>query len=103
VNDLLKAQIQADTFLVAERSDAETQVNSELAQLQGARLSAAVLTQSFAQIAYTDNPLAASVLAEAEHAAAAGILKPVKDLAGIYDLDALNTLLRAAGQRPVSS
>ena len=102
VNGLLKAQIQADTFLVTNRSDAEFEVNSELALLQGAKLPAAVLTQSFAQIAYTDNPLAASVLTEAQHAAAAGILKPVQDLAGIYDLDPLNTLLRAAGQRTVS-
>jgi NitT/TauT family transport system substrate-binding protein len=103
VTALLKAQIQADTFLVTNRTDAETEVNAELAILQGARLPAKILTQSFAQIAYTDNPLAASVLAEARHAAAAGLLKPVTSLHGLYDLAALDTLLRAAGQRPVSS
>lgn len=103
VTGLLKAQIQADTFLVASKSDAETEVNTELGLLQGAKLPAAILIKSFAQITYTDNPLAASVLTEAQHAAAAGLLKPVKSLNGLYDLGTLNTLLRAAGQRPVSS
>jgi NitT/TauT family transport system substrate-binding protein len=103
VNDLLKAQVQADTFLVRNKSDAELQFNSELAVLQGAKLPPTILTQSFAQIAYTDNPLAASVLAEAQHAAAAGPLKSVGSLNGLYDLGALNTVLRTAGQRPVSS
>lgn len=103
VNDLLKAQIQADTFLVTNRTDAESVVNSEFSTYQGAKLSPTVLTQSFAQIVYTDNPLAASVLAEAQHAAAAGLLKPVKSLSGLYDLGALNKLLRAVGQLPVSS
>lgn len=103
VSDLLTAQVQAETFLVKNESDAELQFNSELALLQGAKLPAAILTQSFAQIAYTDDPLAASVLAEAQHAAAAGLLKPVSSLNGLYALGALNTILRAAGQRPVNS
>lgn len=101
VSDLLKAQVQADAFLVANRSDAETVVNSELAAFQLGRLPAEVLTQSFAQIAYTDDPLAASVLAEAQHAAAAGLLRPVSSLKGLFDLGALNTLLRGSGQQPV--
>jgi NitT/TauT family transport system substrate-binding protein len=102
VNDLLKAQIQADTFLVTSRSDAEAEVNSQLAALPSPSLPAAILAQSFAQIAYTDNPLAPSVLAEAQHAATAGLLRPVSSLNGLCDLDPLNTLLRAVGQRPVS-
>jgi NitT/TauT family transport system substrate-binding protein len=103
VEDLLKGQVRADTFLVVNKSDAETEVNSEFASLEGGKLPAAILAQSFAQITYTDNPLAASVLAEAQHAAAAGLLKPVGSLNGLYDLGALNTVLRTAGQRPVSS
>jgi NitT/TauT family transport system substrate-binding protein len=102
VTGLLKAQIQAENQLTTAPGSAQAAVNTELATAQGARLSAPVLAQSFAQIAFTDDPLAGSILAEAQHAAAAGLLKPVQNLAPLYDLGMLNTLLRAAGQQQVS-
>jgi len=57
---------------------------------------------SAAELTFTNDPLAASVLTEARHAAAAGLLRPLPgSLAGMYDLGPLNTFLRAAGERPV--
>jgi len=103
VTGLLKGQIQAENFITTAPAAAQATVNQELAARQGSRLPAPVLAQSFAQIAFTDDPLAGSITAEARHAASAGLLKPVQSLAGIYDLGTLNKLLRAAGQRPVSS
>jgi hypothetical protein len=41
------------------------------------------------------------MLAEARHAAAAGQLKSVGSLAGLFDLDPLNKLLHAVGQLAV--
>lgn len=102
VTGLLKAQIQVENQFTTAPGNAEAAVNTELGTSQGARLPAPVLAQSFAQISFTEDPLAASVLAEAQHAAAAGLLKPVQDLAPLYDLGMLDTLLRAAGQRQVS-
>jgi NitT/TauT family transport system substrate-binding protein len=67
----------------------------------GTSLSPGVLAGSFAQVTFTDDPLAGSVFAEARHAAAVGLLKPVIALGKMYDLGALNKVLRAAGQRPV--
>jgi NitT/TauT family transport system substrate-binding protein len=103
VTGLLKAQIQAENQLTTAPGSAQAAVNTELGTAQGARLPAPVLAQSFAQISFTEDPLAASILAEAQHAAAAGLLKPVQDLAPLYDLGMLDTLLRAAGQRQVSA
>jgi NitT/TauT family transport system substrate-binding protein len=103
VTGLLKGQVQAENLIVTAPASAAQAVNQELATRQGSRLPASVLTQSFAQIAFTNDPLASSILAEAQHAAAAGLLKPVRTLSGIYDLGMLNKLLRSAGQRPVSS
>ena len=103
VTGLLKGHIKAENLLVTAPASATTAVNQELAARQGSRLSQPVLTQSFAQISFTEDPLAGSILAEARHAAAAGLIKPVQALSGLYDLNMLNGLLRTAGQRPVSS
>ena len=64
---------------------------------------AGVLAQSFTQLTFTNSPLPGSLLVEAQHAAATGLLKPLKNIAGIYDLGPLNQALRAAGQQPVSA
>jgi NitT/TauT family transport system substrate-binding protein len=102
VTGLLRAQIQAENQLITTPGNAQAAVNTELAATQGARLPAPVLAQSFAQPTFTEDPQAGSILAEAQHAATAGLLKPVQDLTSLYDLGMLDKLLRAAGQRPVA-
>ncbi len=47
------------------------------------------------------DPIASSLATDAQHAVAVGLLKPV-NLAGLYDLGPLNTLLKAAGEPQVS-
>ncbi|HET6359704.1 MAG TPA: sulfate ABC transporter substrate-binding protein, partial [Streptomyces sp.] len=50
---------------------------------------------------FTDDPLAATLQTEADHAVKAGLLKE-PDLAGIYDLTLLNKVLKAEGKPPVA-
>ena len=102
VSGLLRGQLQADEFITARRVSAEAIVQQELTARLGSALPAGVLASSFAQLSFTGNPDAASVLAEARHAAAAGLVKPVRSLAGLFDLALLNQVSRAAHQRPVS-
>jgi sulfonate transport system substrate-binding protein len=102
VTGLLRGQVQADEFITGRRVSAEAIVQQELTARTGSSLSSGVLASSFAQLSFTGNPHAASVLAEARHAAAAGLLKPVRSLAGLFDLVPLNQVLRAAHQRPVT-
>jgi NitT/TauT family transport system substrate-binding protein len=102
VTGLLKGQLQAEHFLTANRTSAEAVIGQRLTAL-GNGLPAGVLAQSFAQLTFTNSPLAGPLLTEANNATAAGLLKPVKNLASIYDLSPLNQALKAADQQPVST
>ena len=103
VTALLAGHLQAEKFITAHRAAAEAVVVQQLAAAAGRGMPPALLPASFAQIAFGPDPVASSVLGEARHAAAAGLLKPARSVAGLFDLAPLNTLLRAAGQRPVNS
>jgi NitT/TauT family transport system substrate-binding protein len=103
VNDLLKGQIEANSFIASDQSAAEAAANAELATLTGKGLKSKVLAASFAQVTFTNNPIESSLLTDAQHAVDVGLLTPVKNLSAIYDLGPLNQLLAADGQPQISS
>src|SRR6266516_4944167 len=88
VNGLLKGQIEANSYINADATAAANVANAELTKLLGKGLK--------------PNVLSASLTIDAQHAVAVGLLTPVKNLSGIYDLGPLNTLLKADGQPQVS-
>jgi len=101
VTGLLKANIQAISFIHRSTTAAETAANAELTALTGKALKSSVLPLAFKQITFTNDPIASSLATDAKHAEAVGLLKPV-NLTGIYDLGPLNALLKADGQAQVS-
>ncbi len=103
VSGLLKGQIEANDFISQNKAAAEAAANAELTSVLGKGLKPAILSAAFAQIKFTDDPVASSLLADAQHAVAVGLLKPVSNLRGIYDLGPLNSLLQAAGEPTVKS
>ena len=103
VSDLLKGQIQANSYINANGTAAASVANAELTKLLGKGLKPNVLAAALPYIHFTDNPVASSLAADAQHAVAVGLLTPVKNLSGIYDLGPLNALLKADGQPQVSS
>jgi NitT/TauT family transport system substrate-binding protein len=104
VNGLLKGQIQANDYINNDKAAAEQAANTELAAVNsGKNLKPNVVAAAFAQITFTDDPIASSLATDAQHAVAVGLLKPVSDLSGLYDLGPLNKLLQAAGEPQVSS
>lgn len=103
VSDLLKGQIEANSFIASNKSAAETAANAELATLSGKSLKTPILQAAFAQVTFTNDPIASSLITDASHAVAVGLLSPVKNLSAIYDLGPLNKLLAADGQSQVSS
>jgi NitT/TauT family transport system substrate-binding protein len=103
ISGLLKGQIQANSFISSSRAAAEAAANAELASLTGKSLKPGILSASFAQITFTNNPVASSLIADAQHAVSVGLLSPVHNLPGLYDLAPLNKLLTADGQPQVSS
>jgi NitT/TauT family transport system substrate-binding protein len=103
VTDLLKGQIEANSFISSDKAAAETAANEELASLTGKALKSSVLADAFAQVTFTNDPIASSLLTDAQHAEAVGLLSPVSNLSAIFDLGPLNKLLAADGQPQVSS
>jgi NitT/TauT family transport system substrate-binding protein len=102
VDGLLKGQIEANSFINSSKSAAETAANAELTSLAGKGLKPPVLAAAFAQVTFTNNPVASSLSTDAQHAVAVGLLSPVKNLTAIYALAPLNKLLAAAGQPKVA-
>jgi NitT/TauT family transport system substrate-binding protein len=103
VSDLLKGQIEANSFISSDKTAAEAAANAELTSLTGKGLKSSVLAAAFAQVIFTNDPVASSLLTDAQHAEAVGLLPPVSSLSAIFDLGPLNKLLAADGQAQVSS
>jgi NitT/TauT family transport system substrate-binding protein len=102
VNDLLKAQIQANDFIKSSPAQAEQVANDQLAAYTGKPIKADILDPAFKEITFTNDPNVASLADDANQAVSVGLLKPVK-LDGIFDLGPLNTLLAAAGEAQVGA
>jgi NitT/TauT family transport system substrate-binding protein len=101
VADLVKAQVQATSFIKSSPARAQADADAELAAYTGKPLKAGVLAASFKEITFTDDPDAASLTRDATQAVSVGLLKPVS-LAGIFDLGPLNQVLAAAGEPQVA-
>jgi NitT/TauT family transport system substrate-binding protein len=103
ITGLLKGQIDANNFIAANKTQAESVANTELAAISGKSLDPAIVAASFSQITFTNDPIAPSLITDANNAVGVGLLKPVTNLGAIYDLGPLNKLLAAAGKPQVSS
>jgi NitT/TauT family transport system substrate-binding protein len=105
VSDLLKGSTEANAFInsASTKSAAEAAANAELASLTGKSLKPDILAQAFQEVTFTNDPIESSLTTDAQHAVAVGLLKPVQNLSGVYDLAPLNKVLAAAGQPQVGS
>ncbi|MCS0602132.1 aliphatic sulfonate ABC transporter substrate-binding protein [Streptomyces sp. LP11] len=102
VEAVLKAAVESNKWINANPGEAKAAANKQLETDSGKALPADVLDPAWKSIQFTDDPLAATLNTEAEHAVKAGLLdKP--NLAGIYDLTTLNKILKAEGAKPVDA
>jgi NitT/TauT family transport system substrate-binding protein len=102
LNDLLTGQIQANDYIKQNPADAEKVVGDWLADYTQSTIPQATLDTAWANLTFTDDPIANSFLANEKHAVDIGLLDPVDNLSGIFDLDPLNSLLKAAGEPEVA-
>ncbi|GAA3294002.1 aliphatic sulfonate ABC transporter substrate-binding protein [Streptomyces cinereospinus] len=100
VEAVLRASAETNEWINADPGRAKTAANRQLETDTGKPLPAEVLDPAWASIRVTDDPLAATLGAQAEHAVKAGLLER-SDLKGIYDLAPLNRVLAARGAAPV--
>jgi NitT/TauT family transport system substrate-binding protein len=98
---VLRAHVRAVDFANAEPARARELANAGIAKVTGKALPAAVIEGAWQNLAFTVDPIAASLRKSAADAAAVGLLDPVT-LDGIYALDPLNAVLAAAGKPPVA-
>jgi NitT/TauT family transport system substrate-binding protein len=98
---VLRAHVRAVDFANAEPERARALVNGAIAKLTGKALPPAVIEGAWSKLAFTVDPIAASLRKSAEDAVAVGLLEPVT-LDGIYALGPLNEILAAAGKPEVS-
>ncbi|MFI1421261.1 aliphatic sulfonate ABC transporter substrate-binding protein [Streptomyces sp. NPDC020731] len=100
VEAVLRASVGANRWINAHPDEAKTAANEQLEADSGKALPAEVLDPAWESIRFTDDPLAATLDAQAEHAVKAGLLEQ-PDLDGIYDLTLLDKVLKAAGEPAV--
>jgi NitT/TauT family transport system substrate-binding protein len=94
---VLRAHVRAVDFVNAEPARAREIVNAAIVKVVGKGLPAEVIERAWGNLAFTVDPLPASLRKSAEDAVAVGLLEPVT-LDGIYALGPLNEILAAAGR-----
>ncbi|MFE1250644.1 aliphatic sulfonate ABC transporter substrate-binding protein [Streptomyces sp. NPDC058735] len=100
VEAVLRGSVRTNAWINANPDKAKASANAALKELAGKELPAEVIDPAWKSVAFLDDPLAATLGTEAEHAVKAGLLeKP--DLKGIYDLALLNKVLAAEGRDEV--
>ena len=90
-----------DAVAALAEPSAKAVVNGALEKVSGKKLAPAVLDRAFSNLSITADPIATSLVANADRAVAAQLLTPVS-LRGIYDLRLLNEVLAARKLPPVS-
>jgi len=102
--DLVKAVIEglADAIdkIEADPEAAQADVITQITEITGTEPSPETITNSFANLTFTLDPIAASLQGSADDAVEVGLLEEV-DLTGIYDLTLLNEVLTARGKPTV--
>ncbi len=103
VQRFLQGLYDTISYMKASPAQAQTAFNTQYASLEsGKPLSTKVLAAAWPTLTFTLDPLASTLQTQVAHGEAVGLLKPPSNLAGIYNLDAVNKVLGAAGQSQVS-
>jgi NitT/TauT family transport system substrate-binding protein len=100
VKALLKGEVDTIAYMKANPAEAQTEVNAGIKAISGKALAPDVLAMAWSHVTFTVDPIASSLVTGAQHAEDVGLLDKV-DLDGLYDLDPLNAVLKAAGQPAV--
>ncbi|KIZ14792.1 aliphatic sulfonate ABC transporter substrate-binding protein [Streptomyces natalensis] len=102
VEAVLRGSVKTNAWIRSHPDEARQALNDQLAdpEFAGKALPGNVIDPAFKNVDITDDPLAATLQEEADHAVKAGLLKQ-PDLKGIYDLTLLNKVLKSEGKAPV--
>jgi len=102
VKQFLEGQVAANDWVNQNGTEAQTVANDEIGKITGKPLKPEVIAAAWPNLTFTDDPIASSLITSAKDAVDIGLLKPVDNLQGIYDLTLLNQVLSEADQPEVS-
>jgi NitT/TauT family transport system substrate-binding protein len=102
VKKLLEGQVAANDLIKNDTTRAEQLVGQGIDKATGKPIAPELITASFNNLVFTNDPIASSLRKSAKDAQAAGLLKPV-DLKGIYSLKLLNQVLKQQGEPTVKA
>ena len=102
VKKLIEAQLATEKFIADNPDQAEQIANEQIEAITGKKIADGVLGPAFANLTFTNDPVATSVQQSAADAHDVGLLEEVPDLTGLFDLTILNEVLIANGQPTVS-
>ncbi|MEV5343658.1 sulfate ABC transporter substrate-binding protein, partial [Streptomyces sp. NPDC052676] len=100
VEAVLRGAVKSNEWINARPDEAKAAANEALKRESGKALPAEVIDPAWKSITFLDDPLAATLDTQAEHAVKAGLLEQ-PELKGIYDLTLLNKVLEAEGEATV--
>ena len=109
VQAVLEGHVAALDAIKNDPAGSKTAVNASIQSLTGSSLDPAVLDSAWANVDFTADPLPATLVESAKHAVAVGLLDQSEiDAAGglpgsLYDVTAINAVLKAAGQPEVKA
>jgi NitT/TauT family transport system substrate-binding protein len=102
VAGLLRGQVQANDKIAADSASAAQSANAAFAKVLGKGLDPGVLTESFKETTFSNDPGIASLRDQVSKAVAIGLLQPL-DINGLFDPAPLNAVLSAAGKPAVAA
>lgn len=102
VAGLVRGQIQSNETIHTDPDAAARSANATLTKALGSGLPPDVLSASFQETIFTNDPGVQSLNDQVRKAVSVGLLQPL-NLDGIFDLSLLNRELTAVGQPPVAA
>lgn len=101
VSDFLSGLLATMDDMEADPGKAQQTVAAEIGRITGSTPDEQQLALAWKNVVFTPDPLAATLVMQADHAVAVGLLEAT-DLSGLYALEPLNELLAERGDAPVA-
>jgi NitT/TauT family transport system substrate-binding protein len=108
VKAVLEGHVAALDAIHRDPAAAKAAVSASIQSLTGSALDPGILDSAWEQVEFTADPLPATLVESAKHAVAVGLLDQAEiDAAGglpgrLYDVTAINSVLKAAGEAEVA-
>jgi len=102
VEKWVRAHVELTDWINSNLEEAKRLLNQQIQKDTGAKISSAVLDDSFSRLQVTYDPVRASMLTSAKWEFEEGFLgKQMPDVSGMYDLSVLNKVLREKHRKEV--